>query len=331
MGTLSLSSDADPAQAAAALMQSREAQAQVQGPNGISEAIVVDNAWTPSNGGKISTDCALVMENVADGFKKPNILDVKLGARLWADDAPIAKRAKLDKVAGETTSKPLGFRVAGMRVWHGLEASDQQDVNLDGYKFYDKNYGRTLTSKTVVEGFEDFFRVERGTRPLKNTRKVIRRFLDDLEGMEAVFKKEESRMYSASLLFVYEGDPSALQQAFATETQMLDSMEAEMKSHPGVDGGSDCQTKTGVSNAASIPLNCNSVGTSAQYKPASTSAPTDGDGSEHEISLPHIQVLKLIDFAHAEWTPGQGPDENLLHGVRNVIKSLKDLLDLNES
>lgn len=83
MGTLSLSSDTDPAQAAAALMQSKEAQAQVQGPNGVSEAIVVDNVWTPSNGGKISTNCALVMENVADGYKKPNILDVKLGARLW--------------------------------------------------------------------------------------------------------------------------------------------------------------------------------------------------------------------------------------------------------
>jgi len=41
--------------------------------------------------------------------------------------------------------------------------------------------------------------------------------------------------------------------------------------------------------------------------------------------LPKIQVLKLIDFAHAEWTPGTGPDENVLHGIRNVIKLLDEI------
>jgi len=328
---LSLSPDTHPAQAAAALVQSKGAQAQVHDANGISEAIVIENAWTPSNGGKISTNCALVMENVAGGYKQPNILDVKLGARLWADDAPPAKRAKLDKVTGETTSKPLGFRVAGMRIWQGADAQGHKDVNLDGYRFYDKDYGRSLAPENIVEAFEDYLRVARGTRPLRYTKKLIRRFIEDLQGMQHVLENEESRMYSASLLFVYEGDPAILQEAFITEAQMLDSMEAESKPFPDGDGVSKENGTRPIGNGTSngtngtaAPVNVNKVNASDSADTASTVV--DGDTPEPEMPLPHIQAVKLIDFAHAAWTPGQGRDENLLYGIRNVIKTLNELV-----
>ncbi|KAL8821970.1 MAG: hypothetical protein Q9191_007204 [Dirinaria sp. TL-2023a] len=346
MGTLSLSSDTDPAQAAAALMQSKEAQVQVQGPSGVSEAIVVDNVWTPSNGGKISTNCALVMENVADGYKKPNILDVKLGARLWADDAPPAKRAKLDKVAGETTSKPLGFRIAGMRIWKGLDSAGQDGVNADGYHFYDKDYGRALKADNVVEGFEDYFRMARGAKPTRRLTKVIKRFIEDLQELQTVLEKEESRMYSASLLFVYEGDSSALQEAFRRESQMLDSMEAETDlplegdSGPKSDEVAINQVTSKSSGGTGVPPSVNGDGhvahdvkpesiaadKAAEHQPITAAVPANGDDAEGEVALPRTQALKLIDFAHAEWTPGQGRDENLLHGIRNVIDTLGGLL-----
>jgi 1D-myo-inositol-tetrakisphosphate 5-kinase/inositol-polyphosphate multikinase len=47
---------------------------------------------------KIVTDQAVVLENAAHGFKKPNIMDVKLGVRLWADDAKEEKRIRFNKV-----------------------------------------------------------------------------------------------------------------------------------------------------------------------------------------------------------------------------------------
>ena len=331
MGTLALSSDSDPVQAAAALIQSKEAQAQVHGPNGIPEAIVIDNTWKPSHGGKISTNCGLVMENVADGYKRPNILDVKLGARLWADDAPPAKRAKLDKVAGETTSELLGYRVAGMRIWQGPDTDDQKNVNLDGYKLYDKDYGRGLTAENVIEGFEDYFRVARGTRPPRNTRKLIRRFIEDLEGMQAVLENEESRMYSASLLFVYEGDPRALQDALSQETQILDTMEAKITSLQDGDGVHEDKRDgdTILDGDGITPAHRTADGNTRppDGNSATSQATSIVDDTAHgEIPLPRIQALKLIDFAHAAWTPGQGPDENLLHGIRNVIKTLQELL-----
>ena len=295
--------------------------------NGISEPIVVDNAWTPSNGGKIITNCAIAMENVAHGYKKSNILDVKLGARLWADDAPPAKRKKLDNVAGETTSKSFGFRVAGMRIWQGPQAAGQSGVDEDLYKSYDKNYGRALTAETVVQGFEEYFRVPAGVKPVRNMRKVIRRFIGDLEELQGFLEKEESRMYSASLLFVYEGDPEALQTAFTTEAQIFETRSALEKA---VDcDGRDSEAVDGnTSNGDTSNLIGGLAGGSSNGESAVFDGTVDDSEDNSELKdLPNIQVLKLIDFAHATWTPGQGPDENLLHGIRNVIRTLKDLLE----
>ena len=122
-GKISLGADTNAAQTAGALVLPNATDAEPAVIHGVPGTMVVENAWAPSNGNRIHTDSAVVLENVAAGFKKPNILDVKLGARLWADDAPMAKRVKLDKVAEETTSKPLGLRIAGMRTYQGAPGS----------------------------------------------------------------------------------------------------------------------------------------------------------------------------------------------------------------
>lgn len=225
-----------------------------------------------------------MLENIAASFRKPNILDVKLGARLWDDNAPPVKRAKLDKVSEETTSRPLGYRIAGMRTWQGSAINDNASNGLsaDGYKLYDKFYGRQFSADTVRQGFEDFFLLERGAVGKGPLRRVINRFLEDLEGLKIVLEREESRMYSSSLLFVYEGDKDALKKAFVAEKEEDDT-----------------------------PLN--------GYDRAETHEESDDD----EEGKPAVQALKLIDFAHAEWTPGQGRDENLLHGLVNVIEMLE--------
>ncbi|KAL8898930.1 MAG: hypothetical protein Q9192_001836 [Flavoplaca navasiana] len=288
MGTLELNSEPDPAAAVARteIMNPTEAgQSITESPLAIPNAPVVEKAWAPSNGGKIKTNLAIVLENVAALFKNPNILDVKLGARLWDDNAPPAKRIKLDKVAEETTSKSLGFRIAGMRTWQGAAASAGSDGILkDGYRLYDKHYGRTLTSETIRQGFEDYFSLERGgvianKGPLRT---VIKRFIEDLVELKSALENEESRMYSASLLFVYEGNRDALVDALAREKE---------------------EPANGVKGDEASEV----------------------EDDEHQV--PAVQGLKLIDFAHAEWTPGQGPDENLLHGLRCTIEVLEGLLE----
>ena len=300
-GTLALAQEGSDAASAIATINKSTLTDEVQ-QNGVPAPVT---SWTPSNGAKIATNEAIVLENVAAGLRKPNILDVKLGARLWADDAPEPKRIKLDKVSDETTSRTLGFRFAGMKTWQGEGVEGKEDVGLDGYKSYDKEFGRQMRVENVKQGFEEFFFVEGAGMGRRYARRIIKRFLEDLRGLKEVLEREESRMYSASLLFVYEGDGAKLERDFEMEKEILDAEE-----HPEskqVDGEKP-QLKGRVVDGMDGD---------------------DGDednDSEKLASLPKIQAVKMIDFAHANWTPGEGPDENVLHGVRNVIKILEELL-----
>ena len=301
LGTITLGSETIATQAGTALVLPSEVNLDPPVGSGIGSTTVITNDWSPSNGAKIQTDLAIVLENIAHGFKKPNILDVKLGARLWAEDAPIAKRVKLDKVAGETTSGSLGFRIAGMKTYHQNLGNGHDGELAGGYKLFDKEYGRSFSAENVDEGFGDYFLLGKEETARGPIRKVIKRFIDDLKSMQEVIEKGESRMYSASLLFVYEGDRPSLQDAFITEADVLDSLDQKRlddKSYANGDGM--------VSNGEDED-------------------DEDADDDADEARLPAIQSLKLIDFAHAEWTPGQGPDENLLNGIRNVIQILHGL------
>ena len=50
----------------------------------------------------------------------------------------------------------------------------------------------------------------------------------------------------------------------------------------------------------------------------------DDDDEEEELTL---ATVKLIDFAHARFAPGEGPDENVLRGVRSLVGVLERLCD----
>ena len=259
--------------------------------------ITADPIWVPTGGGKIATDEAVVLENVAAGFEKPNILDVKLGVRLWADDAPPAKRTKLEKVADETTSRALGLRIAGMKTWHGPPAAGKSAVTQDGYRTFDKSYGKKLKANEIHHGFRTYFLTENAGVTKVQAKKVIERFIQDLQEFQDVLEHEESRMYSSSLLFIYEGDGKALEEAF-NEEKLLEAakdrpVEADKGEERDVDGDDKKQ---------------------------------NDDDEDEGVEEPKVHVVKLIDFAHASWTPGQGPDVNLLQGVKNLINIFGELL-----
>lgn len=233
-------------------------------------------------GKRIETNQAVVLENAAHGYIKPNILDVKLGVRLWADDAHQEKKIRFDKVTEETTHKELGFRIAGMRVWQGHGAVGK-DIDEEGFKIYDKNYGRFYIQKeNVLEAFRNFIFAESAGIDEELGKLVSQAFLADVRRIQEVMESQESRMFSASLLFVFEGDGVALRAAMEE----------------------------------------------ASRSPATLVNGDGGDSEEDEDGEdtgPKIYSVKVIDFAHAEWTPGMGPDENSLIGVRSVAKILKNL------
>ncbi|KAF2103315.1 SAICAR synthase-like protein [Rhizodiscina lignyota] len=261
------------------------------------------------HGKPLDTDLHIVMEDVAAGFTKPNILDVKLGARLWDDDAPAAKRARLDDVAARSTSGSLGFRIAGMKVWgrgpkvekggkekvkdevlkEGEKKADMWEYDEDsGYTKYTKFYGRNFITENVADGFREYIGMPCRTRAdaedneQERAQELLSYFTGELRGIQEALENEESRMYSASILFVYEGDPEAYE---ATKAKLAAEVE------DGIDEEMD-----------------------------------DEYDDDEELG-PKLAAVKLIDFAHARWTPGKGRDENALQGVRSMAKVLEDLLD----
>ena len=254
-----------------------------------------DGIWIPNKDKKIKTDKAVVLDNAAFGFKNPNILDVKLGIRLWADDAPLAKKQRFDKITSETTHGSLGFRIAGMRVFHGSDDSTQ--LNEDGYPMYDKDYGRTAVNKdNVVDEFRRFIFNKAAGIDEDLGKAVCSAFLRDLRKVEDIVSRHESRMYSSSLLFVFEGDGETLRSAIEENNDLVESV---------ADVGQTAAARNNKRVDSGIALEDDD---------------DDEDSAlELESSLPQIYALRLIDFAHAEWTPGQGPDQNALTGIRSLV------------
>lgn len=263
-----------------------EASAAILG-NGTSKGVLpvakhtVPEVVIPVKTGKrIVTNLAVVLENAAHGFVKPNILDVKLGVRLWADDAPEEKRIRFNKVTEETTHKDLGFRVAGMRVWQGHGATGP-DIDEEGFKVFNKDYGRfSLNKHNIHEAFENFLFSGSAGVDEELGKLVAQAFLADLDKIEKVLAGQESRMFSASLLFVFEGDGPTLRRA----------MEEASSPSTLVNGDEE-----------------------------------NSEEDEDESTGPKIYTVKVIDFAHAEWVPGMGPDTSSILGVRSVSKILENI------
>ena len=318
----------------------------------IPDEVVREKAWAPSGGGKIRTNSGVVLENITAGYRKFNVLDVKLGARLWADDAPQAKREKMENEANSTTSKALGIRIAGMRIYTDEDSAQPHEVDADnhsinrdtfgqvhpsaaGYRIYDKHYGRSLIVDTVHEGFEKFFGVAPGKAPDEDIKKVLHEFLKDLDGLRCVLESEECRIYSSSLLFVYEGDREALQEAIKLKENSPDinhvdavtrSPERANLAENALHDESTSPKRETLTEGIKSETELDGVADSHKADATSNDAIDDKD-SDSESPMLHIQALKLIDFAHAQWTKGQGPDENLLYGIKNVIKILSELIN----
>lgn len=243
----------------------------------------LDPAYSPPNA---AYERAVVLENLAFGYSKPCILDLKLGAILHDEKAAPEKQKRLQAVSLATTSGSLGVRIAGMKVWM---AQDNR------YREYERNWGKGLTTESFLpHGLAEFMaaRIHRQQKRL-----IVRRFLEDIARVIHTIDEIELRIYSPSLLLVYEGDQAALDLAIEDEGKQMIRDEL----------GDNLLPKEG----------------------AETDEDAGDDGSE-DSSLPEARdfsTCRLIDFAHARFTPGRGRDENLLGALKSARRLFHDLLD----
>ncbi|KAJ5980564.1 hypothetical protein N7481_007862 [Penicillium waksmanii] len=332
-----------PAEPSAAPPTQAQAEGGPAAPNAGKPSHVLEQHWVPSGGKKLETGLSIVLENIACGFRRPNVLDVKLGARLWADDAPPAKRTKLDAVSKETTSSSLGYRIAGMKVWtgenggtdegahtnpyatkyEGSEGAKGEVIEKDGYRRYDKWYGRSFNEENVKQGFETFLAGAKVGK-VDRSKLVAERLAKELKNIQEVLEAEESRMYSASVLVVYEGDPEAMEDALEEEKKIPDPNDQEEEDD---DDDDDEEIGFEISEQALELVDANGTPQTAiniSIDPQTMEMPTIVDEDDEE-DPPKVHDLRVIDFAHARWAPGEGPDENMLMGIRSLVKVFEEL------
>lgn len=153
----------------------------------------------------------IVLQNLYHGFSQPSILDIKLGKVLTDELTAPEKRERLANVARNTTTGSLGLRVCGMKVW-GQHTSEVPEIysnilehveEKDGYLSFNKFFGRSVTDATIKDALMLFF----AAAPSHRRHELINRFHQRLQLLYNCLLDLEVRIFSGSLLFIYESDP----------------------------------------------------------------------------------------------------------------------------
>ncbi|KAJ2063326.1 hypothetical protein GGI17_001816 [Coemansia sp. S146] len=151
------------------------------------------------DGGSSTVDSSYIcLENLADGYEKPCILDVKIGTRIHDIDASPEKVAKMLGKAQETTTGSLGVRICGMSV--------------QGTTGQARDWFAKLTVETIRDAFAMYFSAAESMVSTEYRRFVIRQFILEVEELAAVIRSVETRMYASSLLFVYDASKARYEQ-----------------------------------------------------------------------------------------------------------------------
>ncbi|KAI5952304.1 hypothetical protein KGF54_003170 [Candida jiufengensis] len=255
----------------------------------------------------------IVLQNLYHNFKKPNIMDIKLGSKLTDDSKTTEEKIKrLNKVSCETTSGSHSFRICGMKVFNNQKILPDElfegmnDTILDDkddYFQFNKFFGRSFDSNNIKQGIELFFKLSM-LSPIQISH-LIDIFLKRLQLIYNCLLDYEVRMFSASLLFIYEGDPKVWNEINSEDFEDVDPLIKE----PEI--SDDEESEEIDDNDKAILNDYKVVKNLIDKSPANSSPP--------------LSSLNLIDFAHSKPTPNEGYDENVIRGIENLIKIFTEL------
>lgn len=151
----------------------------------------------------IQLDCYVVLQDITVNFKKPCVIDLKMGFRTFEPDAPEPKKKREHQKYPQ--QELFGFRIVGKRVY----IPSHKEAGDNGYVFYPKGLGRSLGSyEGLKDAFVVFFGLEVLDRSLLPARlKTITNVLLKLRSMQHWFRDNDEFCFCASsLLIAYEGD-----------------------------------------------------------------------------------------------------------------------------
>lgn len=174
--------------------------------------IITDRLVPPGQGQETPlspAETSIVLENLTKRFSRPSVVDIKLGAQLWDEEASPEKQQRMQAVSNTTTSGSLHMRVAGMQIYGANEAQVTEEVPgaaaKDGYVAYGKLYGRALTPADISASLrKHMFPVDHLGHDRAEA--LISVIIQELLYIRRVLRRIEMRMHSASILIIYESD-----------------------------------------------------------------------------------------------------------------------------
>jgi 1D-myo-inositol-tetrakisphosphate 5-kinase/inositol-polyphosphate multikinase len=158
----------------------------------------------------------LRLENLLQGYRKPSLIDIKLGYRTYDEDATTLKISQ--EISKYFYQKTIGFRLSGMKIY---------DSDADKYHIYTRKWGRSVTPSRMREELRKFFypigpSLDREKEEI--VRKRLLSFVEKLQQLLRIFQLEQDkyRFYASSILCVYEGDWNAKDTLMQCELRLID-------------------------------------------------------------------------------------------------------------
>jgi len=136
----------------------------------------------------------IIMQNVLSGLSKPSICDFKMGRHSYSPSAKQDKKDREDKKY--PYMKDIGFRFTGCKIYH---------ADSDEFKKIEREWSFSLELSHYPEALKTLF-------PTSQIRKLyVPVFKKRLQALEECLKNNATyRIYSSSILIVFEGDPELM-------------------------------------------------------------------------------------------------------------------------
>jgi len=263
----------------------------------------------------------LVMENLTHGLHHPHILDLKMGTQQHGSFESAAKKLSKQLRVETTTSKTVGARIGGMKVY---------DTSTQKYVLRDKYWGRSLDDAGLYAALKLFVTEQKSDRIHTD---VVKDIISQLDGLERAVKSTFWRFYGCSVLIVFDGAAEIKQRVSQrARFESTGSYESDysVTSFPETSAGLSPAT---VRNETIIqPRHLQNRAASKQQQqrgmnPRERIVSCDDTmvGLRGEPSTP--AVVRLIDFAKCErHSTGTTYDEGLAFGISNLRRMFSDIL-----
>lgn len=253
----------------------------------------------------------IVLEDLTNRFRRPCVLDLKIGTRQYGPDAPFSKQEKQRVKCEATTSATLGVRMCGLKKWRR---------DWESYENQDKYEGRKVSVERFRDAVETFFddgvvlRVDAAAFFLVRLRKLMR-------VMQA---NKELKFFSSSILLIFEGD---------FDVQVEDVMKFVVFAKPDDDAAGTLQAGEGAATEA-VAIRPAGYAGGAEYDDedirlsgadlAQLPAATEADLR----ALDRVPAeLRMVDFANTYFNLEHGQaDQGYIRGVRTMIAVLEDII-----